>query len=134
MSALNPCPFCGSSAKPFERHNPMSKWRWSVDCDTCGMSGPVEATKADAITAWQRCAPVPDLLGALKGASSWLERWAQHVGRCAGDTLCVCGLTAIRYEAGSAIAAASGIETGTAKTEGLGPKDESPTLEEGDAQ
>jgi hypothetical protein len=34
----------------------------------------------------------------------------------------------------AALEVASGIETGTAKTEGLGPKDESPTAESGDAQ
>ena len=50
--ALKPCPFCKSEAKHFERHNPMSKWRHSVDCEKCGASGPVEATKAEAISAW----------------------------------------------------------------------------------
>ena len=50
--ALKPCPFCKSEAKHFERHNPMSKWRHSVDCEKCGASGPVEATKAGAISAW----------------------------------------------------------------------------------
>lgn len=56
---LKPCPFCGSEAKPMERHNPLSKWRWSVDCTSsrCAMSGPVEATQADAVTEWNsRCA------------------------------------------------------------------------------
>lgn len=51
---LKPCPFCGGEGNVIERINPMSKWRWSVDCTTttCGMSGPVEANKADAIAAW----------------------------------------------------------------------------------
>lgn len=56
MSDLLPCPFCGSAAKAVERNNPMSKWRWSVDCasTTCGVSGPVEATKFEAVEAWNR--------------------------------------------------------------------------------
>lgn len=62
MTKLLRCPFCGSEAKHCERHNPMSKWRHSIDCasSTCGMSGPVEATKADAIRAWNtRATPLP---------------------------------------------------------------------------
>lgn len=51
---MEPCPFCGGDGELIERHNPMSKWRHSVDCSstTCGASGPVEATKAEAVTAW----------------------------------------------------------------------------------
>ena len=57
--ALEPCPFCGAAAKHVERSNPMSKWRHSIDCTKCGMSGPVEATKAEAITAWNTRTPAP---------------------------------------------------------------------------
>lgn len=51
---LKSCPFCGGEGAVAERSNPMSKWKWSVDCasSTCGASGPVEATKFAAITAW----------------------------------------------------------------------------------
>lgn len=58
---LLPCPFCGCEGEVIERHNPMSKWRWSVDCggSTCGASGPVEASKADATAAWNTRTPPP---------------------------------------------------------------------------
>lgn len=57
--ALKPCPFCGATAKIVERGNPMSKWRWSVDCTstTCGMSGPVEDSELRAVTAWNARTP-----------------------------------------------------------------------------
>lgn len=53
---MKPCPFCSAPAKAIERSNPMSKWRWSVDCTstTCGMSGPVEDSKQRAVQAWNR--------------------------------------------------------------------------------
>ena len=35
---------------------------------------------------------------ALEGAESWLDRWATHVGNCAGGEFCTCGLTFVRYE------------------------------------
>ena len=56
---LLPCPFCGEAGELVERSNPMSKWRHSVDCagTTCGASGPVEATKTDAIAAWNTRTP-----------------------------------------------------------------------------
>lgn len=40
-----------------------------------------------------------DLLNALKSANAWLERWASHVGNCAGGESCSCGLSAVRFEA-----------------------------------
>ena len=40
---------------------------------------------------------------ALTAAESWLERWASHVGKCAGGSQCTCGLTAIHYEARAAL-------------------------------
>lgn len=51
---LKSCPFCGANSTILYRDNSMSKWRWSVDCDgtTCGASGPIEATEADAVKAW----------------------------------------------------------------------------------
>lgn len=59
QAALLLCPFCGANAYLIERHNPMSKWRWSVDCHspTCYMSGPVAAFRQDAIAAWNHRAP-----------------------------------------------------------------------------
>lgn len=68
---LKSCPFCEGGAKHFERHNPMSKWRHSIDCGTCGMSGPVEASKADAITAWNTrlaASPIGDEAGSNRAA------------------------------------------------------------------
>ena len=63
--ALLPCPFCQGAAEVIERENPMSKWRWSVDCASsqCGMSGPVTASKPDAISAWNVRALSPTTLG-----------------------------------------------------------------------
>lgn len=48
------CPFCGSPGELVERHNPLSKWRYSVDCTstTCGASGPVESSAVRAWEAW----------------------------------------------------------------------------------
>jgi hypothetical protein len=40
---------------------------------------------------------------ALKAAESWLERWAVHVGNCAGGRVCTCGLTLVQYETGAAL-------------------------------
>ena len=45
---------------------------------------------------------------ALKIADSWLDRWAQHVGDCAGRDVCTCGLTRVRYDARAALAEAGG--------------------------
>ena len=73
--ALKPCPFCKSEAKHFERHNPMSKWRHSVDCEKCGASGPVEATKAEAISAWNtRTTSLAAQLDALKQTRDALRK------------------------------------------------------------
>lgn len=44
-----------------------------------------------------------DVVEALKSASSWLERWAVHVGNCVGGCYCTCGLSFIRNEAEVAI-------------------------------
>lgn len=54
VERLLPCPFCGSDAKHQERHNPMSRWRHSIDCcsSSCGMSGPVAASKREALDLW----------------------------------------------------------------------------------
>ena len=45
----------------------------------------------------------PDMEEALRSAAAWLDRWAVHVGACAGGDRCTCGLTAIRSEVASAI-------------------------------
>lgn len=63
---LLPCPFCGAGAEHIERSNPMSKWRHSVDCNTCGASGPVEATKEQAIAAWNQRTERPVGLDRIK--------------------------------------------------------------------
>lgn len=54
VDGIRHCPFCGAKGTLQYRNNPMSKWKWSIDCDgtTCGASGPVEASEADAIAAW----------------------------------------------------------------------------------
>ncbi len=44
-----------------------------------------------------------ELLPAAEAASSWLERWAKHVGNCAGGNACTCGLTAVRAEIDTAL-------------------------------
>ncbi len=40
---------------------------------------------------------------ALRAAESWLERWADHVGRCRGGEQCTCGLTAVQYDIRAAL-------------------------------
>ena len=59
-----------------------------------------EAAEAerDALTAENR-----RLREALEGAESWLDRWATHVGNCAGGEFCTCGLTFVRYETSAAL-------------------------------
>lgn len=47
----------------------------------------------EALTAQNR-----RLREALEGAESWLDRWATHVGNCAGVGFCTCGLSLVRYE------------------------------------
>lgn len=70
---MKPCPFCGSDAKPVERKNPMSKWKWSVDCSSCGMSGPVEASQVAAIAAWNKRGTVNQTTE-REAFVSWLEK------------------------------------------------------------
>ena len=40
---------------------------------------------------------------ALATAEAWLDRWAAHVGSCAGGDRCTCGLTAVLAEVRSAL-------------------------------
>ena len=95
QSALEPCPFCGGNGSLIERHNPMSKWRWSVDCDrtTCGMAGPVESSKAEAIAAWNQRTE-PDELARLRAENEALRaelakaneaHWFYYGDGCSSD-------------------------------------------------
>ena len=68
----------------------------------------VRVAKCSDETDARRIAATPDLLGAAKSGSAWLERWAQHVGNCEGVHRCTCGLVAIAYELNAAIAKAEG--------------------------
>lgn len=56
ITELEACPFCGGLARHEDRHNPMSRWRHSIDCTStvCGMSGPVAASVAEAVALWNR--------------------------------------------------------------------------------
>ncbi|WP_412104602.1 Lar family restriction alleviation protein [Rhizobium leguminosarum] len=66
MKELEACPFCGSGGEYLYRHVALSKWRHRFVCasTTCGMEGPVEATKADAEQAWnRRFPPMLDVAG-----------------------------------------------------------------------
>lgn len=40
----------------------------------------------------------------LAGPNAWLERWASHVGKCHGGSLCQCGLTLARLESATTLA------------------------------
>lgn len=53
---LKPCPFCGSEGEHLFHDVPLTKWKHRIVCvsTTCGMDGPVEATRFDAISAWNR--------------------------------------------------------------------------------
>lgn len=58
--------------------------------------------ECDAVLA----AAAPSMRDALESCSAWLERWANHVGRCRGGADCTCGLTAMRAEVHAALAKA----------------------------
>jgi len=64
---------------------------------------------ADAIE--KLSATIEEMEGALKSASSWLERWGSHVGNCGGGHVCTCGLTAISHEAETALSNIRGSDT-----------------------
>lgn len=91
MIELRECPFCGGPGELVERHNPMSKWKHSVDCSspTCVANGPVEATRTDAVTAWNTRAPGSamdgELVRKLRAKADACERVAQQMGKRAAD-------------------------------------------------
>lgn len=49
---------------------------------------------------------VIELRDGLSTAGSWLERWGQHVGHCAGGAQCTCGYTHALSRARGAMAEA----------------------------
>lgn len=100
---LKPCPFCKSPAEPIERHNPMSKWRHSIDCTSCGMSGPVEASRADAITSWNARPSLegianPDAVPEAIEALRWACDTLQEINPSNYDHDDVCDLNASSVE------------------------------------
>jgi hypothetical protein len=69
--------------------------------------------------AWKRAAHAEKMWGGAEvklakavktvgGPSSWLDRWAVHVGSCRGDTVCSCGLSLAQYEARATLAEIKG--------------------------
>lgn len=46
------------------------------------------------------------------GPAAWLERCAQHVGNCKGDSSCSCGLAVAQLESRSLLAALEDEEEG----------------------
>ncbi len=62
-SELQPCPF----HKPDASCPPVaSEWYsgqriafWAVQCEACGARGPDHETRAEAVEAWNQCAPAP---------------------------------------------------------------------------
>lgn len=77
---LKGCPFCGMQGEVAQRHNPMSKWKWSVDCadTTCGMSGPVEASPAEAIAAWNLRSPATERDSAIEECAKVAEEYPNN--------------------------------------------------------
>ena len=69
----------------------------SLALETIARAEAAEAER-DALTAENR-----RLREALEGAESWLDRWATHVGNCAGGGFCTCGLSLVRYETSAAL-------------------------------
>lgn len=65
----------------------------------------LEAQARDVGEITRLCAEVRRMRAALSGAEAWLDRWAQHVGACRGSDRCICGLTAMRFEARAALEA-----------------------------
>ena len=46
---LKPCPFCGGAASV--EHGCEEAW---IDCDECGVSGPMRDTESQAVAEWNR--------------------------------------------------------------------------------
>ena len=40
---------------------------------------------------------------ALQTAESWIDRWTEHVGKCAENEGCTCGRTLVLFECSSAL-------------------------------
>jgi Lar family restriction alleviation protein len=59
-----PCPFCGSRLTPPDLDGDAGSW--VVVCPDCGAIGPTQASKDDAITAWNQrvmVLPSPEAFG-----------------------------------------------------------------------
>jgi Lar family restriction alleviation protein len=62
MSELLNCPFCGGKEVRIQQNGrrPDKTWAWwEVACDDCDFVGPAADTRNDALTHWNRRAPVP---------------------------------------------------------------------------
>lgn len=48
---LDPCPFAHDGTEVFV-DTPPPGWEYYVECGECGCRGPLRATKAEAVAAW----------------------------------------------------------------------------------
>lgn len=53
--------------------------------------------------ALERMEEIERLREALQTAESWIDRWTEHVGKCAGNEGCTCGRTLVLFECSSAL-------------------------------
>lgn len=78
MVKLAPCPFCGGEASIDEVGNFLGDPAWAPGCDGEDCLASILwgkfATQAEAITAWNRRAPVEELLSALTEARAALHQ------------------------------------------------------------
>lgn len=61
------CPFCGSEIGPISVGRAgygAGNWRWKINCDTCGTSGPMAETVEAARNLWNRRAETAKSLSA----------------------------------------------------------------------
>lgn len=40
---------------------------------------------------------------AVSACAAWIDRWTNHVAACEGGTKCICGRTAVLYDASAAL-------------------------------
>lgn len=58
MQELKNCPFCGASGDEVAMHKEVDSCEWFVRCYVCHVETCREETDVDAITTWNRRAPV----------------------------------------------------------------------------
>lgn len=98
---LLPCPFCGGAPCPDIQqvnHAPKTNTTWfAAWCEGCKSSGPERTDKAEAITAWNTRAGIPDpaayraafeaVVGALEKARKTMDGYRSQMKFCDVEAL-----------------------------------------------